>query len=85
MSEVTKIILRLNSLMVNNMVSQDAIDSTNSEILDYAMANLLRQVKEYVANMEVGDEALHWTFEQEEILPAEEEDLDEQQVPEEEV
>lgn len=83
MSKVTKITLRLNSLMVNNMVSEEAVEA-NPDIINYAKFALMKQIKDYVISMEENDTALTWTVEEEELPPVEEE-LDEQQVPAEEV
>ena len=83
MSKVTKITLRLNSLMVNNMVSEETLEA-NPDVINYAKFALMKQIKDYVISMEENDTALTWTVEEEELPPVEEE-LDEQQVPAEEV
>lgn len=65
------------------MVSEETLEA-NPDVINYAKFALMKQIKDYVISMEENDTALTWTVEEEELPPVEEE-LDEQQVPAEEV
>ena len=67
MSKTIRTQLTTIPLGVESLVSKDAIDS-NPEILDFAKEDLLRQIKKYVASMEIDDAALSWTYVEEDIL-----------------
>ena len=76
MSKEVRLTLTMIPLAIETLVSKESVDY-NSEILNFAKQDMLRQVKKYVATMEIDDPALSWTIGEEEAY--------EQQVPTEEV